>query len=644
MSESWWSAAPAIVLAVALFWLPGLAVLSAGWRWSVRQLLLAPAVSVAVMAGAAIVAPRVGLSWSVIPVLVVTLIVAAIAFGVRWWARSSTDPAPAPAGWVGWVSVAAALLIGGALGVHQTLEAFVGPQNISQTFDAVAHLNSVKWAVETGNASAFNVGLTSDAPFYPNGWHVVPTLLIQLLGVSVPLAVNAANIAIAAFVWPAACVALAWVWFGHRPAALIAAGVFASAFGAFPMLLFFFGVLYPNILGYALVPAGLAAGVLLLRSTGLRSGVREALGVVSVCAGLGLAHPNAFLVWCAFAAAIALHHGVERIWQDRSWRTAGIVAGLVVLGAAALVALWTLARTNYEMSRWAPWERPAQAFGEGFLVAPNGLPISFGVLAVFLIGVLVTLRQPRHLVVLWPFAVAVALFVLAAGYEVGHPLREALTNPWYNDPFRLAALLALPAVQLGALGAATIMDGIIAVAGRFRPTWRPVVQAAGGVLLLAVVVVASQGPNESAQVAQARSMYEYTDQSRLLSTDEMLLLERLDQRTPADAVIVGSPRTGTSLAYALANREVVEMHIFGQRTPDEVYLDANLRNIDRDPRVCTIVRELGVDYVLDFGTYDIHDAKVDTWAGMQDLAPSRSLVLVDQQGPNARLFEIVGCG
>ena len=44
----------------------------------------------------------------------------------------------------------------------------------------------------------------------------------------------------------------------------IAAAALSTGFGAFPILLFDFGVLYPNATAYAVLPAGLAAVWMLL--------------------------------------------------------------------------------------------------------------------------------------------------------------------------------------------------------------------------------------------------------------------------------------------------------------------------------------------------------------------------------------------
>ena len=122
------------------------------------------------------------------------------------------------------------------------------------------------------------------------------------------------------------------------------------------------------------------------------------------------------------------------------------------------------------------------------------------------------------------------------------------------------------------------------------------------------------------------------------------MLESLDGETPEDALIAGSPRTGASLALAFADRQVTQKHVFGSPSPELLFLNAHLRDIDTDPAVCRTVDQLGIDYVLDFGTQDVIDpAGAAAFRGIQDLSPGTHLVLVDEQGPDARLFRIEGC-
>jgi hypothetical protein len=641
MSDSWSVIVAPLIVSILALTVPGILVLAAGW--GVRRpriLALAPVVSIAILAISAIAAPFVGLAWSLLPIVVLTAVAAAAAYGLRRWVgRVDADRTRASAAlWGSLALIAAAAAI-----TLQLAWVFGGPSHISQTFDAIVHLNTVAYAVDTSNASAFHIGLTSDIGFYPNGWHTVAALAAELTGASVPVAVNAANIALAAVAWPLSVVALTTALLGERTAVVVSAAALSTGFGAFPLLLMFFGVLYPNAMGYAVLPGGVAVIVQLLHATGLADRVRATVLLLVAAAGVGLAHPNAFLGMVVLGAAIAVVDLLTRAVRARD-RRRWVTTAVALLGIAVVLAvLWRVMRTNAEMSVWAPWQTTAQAVGEALLLSPRGYTLTITISVLLAMGVFAIVRRPRLLVVAAPMLVATVLFVVVSGTAAGNPLRELLTNPWYNDSYRLAALLPAAGIPIAALGAVTIVDAVAGLLARRRAgRGTRVAAAALGTLVVFSVAVS---PNILRTAADARGAYDLNATSPLLTADEEALLERLPETTPEDAVIAGSPWTGASLAYAIGDRQVLRKHVFGAIGSDEEYLDNRLNLIDSDPEVCQVVDRLGVDYVLDFGAQNVWNnpgVGLDR-QGLYNLPASSHLVLVDQQGPGARLFRIEGC-
>ena len=641
MSEAWSAAVPPLLVAAAAFVVPGLAVILAGFGWRrIGLLFAAPAVSTALLAVSATIAPVVGLRWSLLPLLILTAVAAAAAFALRRWVGDEHLPRPRA------TLVLAAVGAFAAAAVVMWLQltfVFVTPDSISQTFDAIVHLNTVKFAVETGDASAFHIGETSDIPFYPNAWHSLAALAAEVTGVPIAVAVNAANIAIGAIAWPASSIALASALFGDRIAALVSSAALSTGFGAFPILLFSFGVLYPNTMAYAILPAGLAALWWMWQARGVAARTRAAVLFVVVCAGIGLGHPNAFLALYAFGTFMLLWELVRDAvarGTRRTWIVNGSIGVALLVGGAVL---WRFSRTGYDMSRWGPWQSTAQSVGEALLLSPRQYPITVIVSLLVIIGLVAAVRRPRLLVFAIPFAVAALMFVLASGTGVENLLREMVTNPWYNDAYRLAALLPIAGIPVATLGAITVVDAVSSLL-RPRPMPRWLTVGAGAVAV-ALVFTVGAGPNVLRTAEGARGAYTLSEYSALLTTAESDLISRLDETTPDDALIAGNPWTGASLAYALAGREVVEKHVFGSFDDDEIYLDAHLRDIDEDPAVCEAVRRLGVTHVLDFGTRNVFNnpASGVEREGINDLTASDHLVLVDAEGPHARLFEIEGC-
>lgn len=635
----WIGAVPSYLVVAAVLIVPGLAVVIAGWGWrSPQRLLLAPAVSTTIVAAAASLAPLVGLRWNLLPLALLTLVVVGIALALRRLAGIDRPPPTPRTGLVALLSLAAAA---GANAV-MFARAFGSPDNIAQRFDNIVHLNAIALGLREGSASPFQIGSTSDIGFYPNAWHALTTIGAELTGSAVPVAVNGANLAIVSILWPASAMALAGAFFAQRRTAYLVAAALSTGFGAFPALFFNWGVLYPNLVGYAMVPAALAVVVTALAERGAPALLRSSLLVVLLAGGTFLGHPNAFISLLFFAAAVVVTAFAVRAATERTRRA---VLGLVIVSGAFVVALAgtvTVFRTGAEHSGWSPWQELSQSLGEGVFAAPRGFTPTVLTSVLLIAGFIAVARRPRLLPVAAPFMVAIALFTISSGLRIDHPLRQILTNPWYNDSNRLAALLPLVAIPVATLGALVVVDLVRAWGLRRRlPTWTGVVAAGAAVVAVFSVAV---GPNVRIALGQVHEAYAYTDDSLILSSDEEALLTRLDEETPPDALIAGSPRTGTSLALAFANRRVAQRHVFGSPSEEQLFLDQHLRDIDTDPAVCRAVDHIGIDYVLDFGTQDVIDpAGAAAYSGIQDLTPSAHLVLVDSQGPNARLFRIEGC-
>jgi hypothetical protein len=277
------------------------------------------------------------------------------------------------------------------------------------------------------------------------------------------------------------------------------------------------------------------------------------------------------------------------------------------------------------------------------LASPHSFSITLVSAALIVVGLVAAAFRPRRITVIVPFAVALFMFVLVSGTGYSF-FRDMVTNPWYNDSFRLAALLPAAAIPVATLGAVTVVDVAALLARRW--SLPKALRTTGAVIAAgALFSTLGAGPDIQDAVAWGRGAYVLDHGSALLTSDELKLIDRLDETTPPDALILGNPWTGTSLAYALADRPVVEKHVFGARTPDELYLERHLRNIDSDPRVCEALSRVGATYILDFGSQNVFNSPSagTDHAGMNDLPPSQHLTLIDSEGPKARLLKVTGC-
>lgn len=662
---SWISTIPVVVLTLALLFVPGgLVAFALGLR-GLSAASTAPALTVTITAVTAIVSPYLGLRWSAAPVLVVSALLAAVTAGIRRLVNRRVHFRGQPTAWTpSWAGSAltAGFLIGAGLIVSQLIRAFSAPDHISQTFDNIFHLNAVRYILDTGSASSLTLtSMTSgdQAPyFYPAAWHGIVALIVELSGTPISVAVNVANICIAAAVWPIGCMLLTRVVVGKRTLPVMAAGVLSAGFSAFPILLLDYGVLYPNFLALCLLPVGLAAVVVFFNATTALSFspfTRFAL-IGLIAPGIAVAHPNGLMSLIAFSVPVILYAYWRRFVAGRQFMDnlrASILAsaGLAVL-LGIFVIMWKYIRPPVDAAFWDKIQSPARAIFQVITNSALDRPVSWTVSILMALGLIALAWQRKQLWLVSCFILTGALFVIVSGVSFGY-LRSLITGVWYNDSYRVAALLPLTAVPLAAAGldwlARKLAQLAIRIEERHSATrlgqvssyrQRTVLNAISGALLLAVAV-SSQGAGMGAAVADARKHYAETAKSEVLTTDELALISKLDALVPADDVIAVNPWTGGALAYALAQRNTTAKHILTTYTGAEEVINQKLRDALIDPSVCPAVKATGVRYVLDFGTQEVHYEHHD-FPGLDNLRGSPAFTLAGQVG-QAKLYRLNAC-
>lgn len=639
---SWLGAAPVILISVALLFLPGYLVaralsLRGLWAWGVA----APA-SVSVIVLASLGSGLLGIPWSVLPVLVTALGLAIVAYLVARFTRAR--------GSVGKVSrrtamIAASFVVAAILFGLQIALVVGAPENISQTFDNVFHLNAVRYILDTENASPMSVGGMTSAPgasaFYPAAWHSIVALVVQLTGTTIMVATNAVTIATAAVVWPATVALLTVVLFGRRLTIVVGAVLVSGLLPAFPLLMLDYGVLYPYLLGVSLVPAALAAVIQLVRLHGDDDRIPDAvlvLLVLGLIPGIAVAHPGA-LVALIILSMIAVSLAFIGFLRTRPERRRVIITsiGFGVLALVSFIA-WRVLRPPLEARGWPTEQTISQALGQALTLSPRYQLIPLLMAVLFVVGVVVVAkrRQRADVVALALMLAVTVLFVVASAMPF-QPLRDLMTAAWYNNAPRLAALLPIMAVPLAAVGAAWVLAWVRLKVG--APSVRRSVVV--GMSVGAVVLLAGQALAMAQAMTAAAVAYRYTETSPLISTDERALLERLPDEVPDDALIIGSPWTGTGMAYAYADREVVMPHILMGMSPDEQEIMDELSRRGSEAQVCDAVERSGVDYVLDFGSQEIHGDE-HRYRGLERLGRSDLVTEIDAEG-DAVLYQITGC-
>ncbi|MDQ0849540.1 hypothetical protein QFZ65_001478 [Arthrobacter sp. B3I9] len=647
----WLNAVPAIVIAFTVLMGPGIVL---AWALRARGFALcafAPLFSVSLVVVAALACPLLNVPWSVVPVLVLTVVASATAFAVSRRGRASwTPPRGAGSRFVFALlgTVLAAVLIGARL-----IYVFGSPESISQTYDNIFHLNAVQYILHTQQASSLTVGGMTGIPFYPSGWHAVVSLTAQLSGASIPVAVNATNLVIGAVVWPLSCILLCQQVLGQSRVAAVLAGVISTGFGAFPLMMVDFGVLYPNLLSISLLPALLALGVQVLRLSAVQDfpPLARALALLIALPGISFAHPSTVMAFFAFLTPAVVLVFVKscRGWRA-TWQVARKRAVLwsVALGAGfgVLVLAWQTVRPLAEAAFWPPIQSPLGALFELATNSEMNRPPAIVVSICMAVGLLAMLRRRDLWWALGMFGMACALFLVVSSFRPGR-LRDFVTAIWYNDSYRLAALVPTAAVLVATFGAHWIVRRVQRyVADRKARAARP--GGAGqtprwlGAVTIGAVLLLSQVGGVQYATDKARVSYELRDDSPLITTDEMAVLQDMQRLVPEDAVVAANAWNGSALAYALSDRRTIQLHVLSSSFTlnDKIVLDS-LREAGTNPEVCGAVRALNVTYVLDFGGQEINNGSHPA-PGLADLEHSGVATLLSRHG-DAKLFSFDGC-
>lgn len=654
----WLPVLPQIILAAVLLLLPGLVVtLSLRFR-SFDALALAPALSVGILVVTSTGTPFLGVRFGIVPVGVATVLLATVGFFVG---RLRPEQQPTGTGATALARFApfAAFTIAAALLSWRTLVVIGTPGSISQTYDAVFHLNSVRFALDTGQASSMTIGAMTGGGFYPAGWNAVAALVASTTGADVPVAVNITSIVLASVFWPLSCLLMVRWIAGRGTAATIAAGIACASLGAFPLLMIDFGVLYPNLLAISILPASiaLAARITGAADTTQRPGIPAALALLLSLSGLVVSHPTTFMAWIVWTlpmAGFCVYKSAPVLWKHRTSNRRQFnlyLAGVIVYCVVCLV-LWIFLRPPGEASFWGPYFTVPQSVGEALLFSPMGLAPAWLVAPLALLGLWACFKSARNFA--WVgtvFLIFSALFVVVAGLPVSR-IRSLLTGVWYNDSYRIAALLPVVAVLLTAVGVRWVSGQV--TGDRLKPVRRLVSKYFGtslygqrllryfgvAVVSLLAIFIGQQGGIQQ-EVAQASTQYAISNDSPLVSQDELELMDRLPENVPTDSVLLGNPYTGAALSYALSDRKAAQMHIMSYVSPDLQEIYNELGSVISDPKVCAAVRDENAFYVLDFGLKEVHGGS-HTPIGLTHLDQNPGVRLIDSQG-EARLYKITAC-
>jgi hypothetical protein len=536
--------------------------------------------------------------------------------------------------------------------------AFGAPSAVSQTFDNIFHLNAVRYILDTGDGSSLTMGNLTEASqaFYPAAWHNVVSLVVQATGTSIPEAINFTNIVVASLIWPLGLIFLVTRIMGNRMLPVLITGALAAGTSAFPYLMVDYGVLFPNLLSVAILPATLGASIQILGFTRNPEPASVWLGIGLMAAslpGLALSHPSTVLALVAFTTPVvfmklynayresSVHKTNVTRREFRLWLF--LTGAYVVTGLAA----WWKLRPDASASTWPPRQTAGQAIGEVLTSAPMGLTPAWIIFGFTVVGVFLLIGDRERIWILGMFLAGLFLFIMVSSWAPGG-FRTFWTGIWYNDSNRLAALLPTVTIPVAVVGAERLIRWAAAKAARLAAhrisvaaRFNAAANAAAAAALVLIAAFLVQGGSLGLTQDKLAARYALGDTSLLVSANEYELLERLPTHVPEGETVLGNPWTGASLVYALADRPTVTPHIFGKRTADEQLVLRHWEDAAYNPVICPAVQRLRAYWALDFGALEVHRAS-HPLMGLTRPETARGVELVDQEG-GAALYKLSVC-
>lgn len=551
------------------------------------------------------------------------------------------------------LAFALCLLLGVALGYNLFLSRLDAPDALFQAYDVTQHLYLIRAMADSGLFTSLDASpyLTSAdqaiAPlsvggFYPAAWHALCALVVQATGCSAPLVINASMFVLCFLAFPLGVLALVSTLFGDSTKTQVCGALVSLAFVAFPWNLITFGPIYANVAGFALMPSAMALFVRLfadMLTTAERARMFGALLLSAI--GLALCHPNTIFSCIVFLAPYCVSRICDAC-NAKGWNTPKKLV-LSTLFIAFCLAFWVICFKlpifkDTVTHVWPPFTRAFQvlinvltlcySFGFNYETAAQ---ILLGLLVVF--GIVKALYTPgkRWLVVSY----ALICYILLISTTHADEFKQLLAGFWYTDPMRLAAISAIAAIPLAALGAQWAYESIAKLVAIYNNrleahTHRTVIACVtAGLFLLVNFMPEFNFPGlhhgYSEEESAAYKTLEYRDWPKSVHTTfgdyrravedaysstqpldplEEQFVDRLKTEEPSlsSDLIINNPMDGSFLTYGTDNLRLYYRKFVGfgssSESKESRIIRERLCNYATDPEVQAAVEAIDARYVL----------------------------------------------
>jgi hypothetical protein len=554
----------------------------------------------------------VGIPWNLWTALLALLIVVTVVAGLQAVLKRRGEPTPegqpmtaGPA-----LVVAIGVILGATLITFAAIRGMPHWQSIPSTWDSVWHANTIRFILDTGQASPTHMGElrnveTHDALYYPSTFHALAAIQCQLTGAAATTAYTLNSLAVAVWLFPVSAAALTWhllhgrgvgQWRAAGSAA--AAAALSASFTSVPYVEFDTASM-PNLAAY-----GLAVPTMLLIVSSLRHRDRIPLAVLALL-GVFSVHITGGVVTVVFVVAWWLCEG---LWRPVRGRLTDFVSLVAVAGPTVLLLLPQFVGVLQQAEiivghAFVTHEGKKKALFDAVVQHTrhlNDYPIQNALIAVAAIGfVILVIRR-----MWWPVAVwlLLVLAIIHSSAPFGGPLGAVIgrfSDLFYSDPRRLSAVVTMLLAPMAGIALFTVTTAALASIRRLTPRLGPRV---GYAMTALVLVAVSVGMAWHYFPRHARLIGEKYDRV-MIDDSDLEAFAYLATLPGARDTLIGNANTdGTAWVYAVAGLHPLWTHYDYPQQQGPGYhrfiFWAYADDADTDPRVAEAVRALNIRYVI----------------------------------------------
>ena len=553
----------------------------------------------------------------------------------------SISPGPA-------LTVAAGVLLGAALIGVAAVKGLPHWQSIPSTWDAVWHANTVRFILDTEQASPTHMGElrnveTHDALYYPSTFHALAAVFSHLTRSAPTTAYTLNSLAAAVWLFPVSAACLTWHLllkkFGEwrTAGAAATAAALSASFTAIPYVEFDTASM-PNLAAY-----GLAVPTMVLVVSTVRHRDRISLAVLALL-GVFSVHITGGVVTVLFAVAWWL---VDALWHPVRSRLSDFVTLAVIAVPTVCLLLPQFVGVLQQAEiivghAFVTHEGKKRGLVDALVQHTrhlNDFPIQWVLVVLAAVGAVILLVKK----IWWPLAVWFLLVVaiVHSSAQFGGPLGDLIakfSDLFYSDPRRLSAVVAMllaPAAGLAAFVlVSAAVQGIRRLAGD-RVASPSVLYGATAAVLVSVSVVTAWH-----YFPRHRFLLGEKYDSVLVDKKDLEAFAYLAALPGARDTLIGDANTdGTAWMYAVSGLHPLWTHYDYpvQQGPGyhRFIFWAYADDADTDPRVAEAVKALDIRYVLTSTPVVLKFAMPD---GLVSLDKSRSWEKIYDNG-EARIYE-----